>query len=97
MLVISDSVSPWQAFQAYSNSHSSLLQKLVNYGHKKFGPSGMYYKTLQILSKLVGLFVQACFCSSKKKLAYYEIGQCPVNYKFVMFYGTVSRGLYHKT
>jgi hypothetical protein len=34
--VISWSVCPWQAFQAWSNKHSSLVQKLVNYGHKKF-------------------------------------------------------------
>jgi hypothetical protein len=24
----------WQAFPAYSNKHSSLVQKLVNYGQK---------------------------------------------------------------
>jgi len=34
--VISYSVCTWQAFPAYSNRHSSLVQKLVNYGQKKF-------------------------------------------------------------
>ncbi len=32
--VISLSICPWQAFPAYSNKHSSLVQKLLNYGQK---------------------------------------------------------------
>ncbi len=36
VFVLSYSVCPWQAFQARSNKHSSLVQKLVNYGQKSF-------------------------------------------------------------
>jgi hypothetical protein len=34
--VISWSVYPWQAFTPYSNKHSSLVQKFINYGRKFF-------------------------------------------------------------
>jgi hypothetical protein len=40
---LSWSVCPWQAFPAYSNKLSSLIQKFVNYGQKSFitlGPCG---------------------------------------------------------
>jgi hypothetical protein len=30
------SFCPWQAFQAYSNKHTSLVQKFVNYRQKSF-------------------------------------------------------------
>ncbi len=45
IFIISLSVCPWQAFQAWSNKHSSLLQKSINYGQKKFyniGPSSLF-------------------------------------------------------
>ncbi len=34
IFVISLSVCPWQAFPDYSNKHTSLVQKFVNYGQK---------------------------------------------------------------
>ena len=36
IFIISWSACPWQAFQANSNKHSSLAQKLVYYGQKSF-------------------------------------------------------------
>ena len=36
ILVVGLSVCRWQAFQACSDKHSSLLRKIVNYGQKKF-------------------------------------------------------------
>ncbi len=46
VFVISESVYPWQAFQAWSNKHSSLVQKLVNYGQKSF--LTFYGRNLQV-------------------------------------------------
>ncbi len=48
-LVVSQSICPWQAFQALSNKHSSLLRKLVNFGQifYNIGPSWtQYHKTI---------------------------------------------------
>ncbi len=42
IFVISQSVCPWQAFQVYSNKHSSLVRKPVNHG---VGPRCQCYKT----------------------------------------------------
>jgi hypothetical protein len=48
IFVISSSVCPWQAIQAKSNKHSSLVQKIVTYGRKffyKIVTRGQCYKT----------------------------------------------------
>ncbi len=52
---------PRQAFQVYSNEHSSLVRKLVNYGRKKFyniGP-GRGSRPLQVKDKQASLFQKA--------------------------------------
>jgi hypothetical protein len=38
------SVCPWQAFPAYSNKHSGLLRKFVNYGQKMYNIGGRMQK-----------------------------------------------------
>jgi hypothetical protein len=53
-----DDPLPRQAFSALSNKHSSLLQKLVNHGHKKFYNIvtwGQCYKTFY--SRKLQIFV----------------------------------------
>jgi hypothetical protein len=45
IFIIGYSYCPWQAFQAYTNKHSSLLQTIVNVKLKSFITLGQCYKT----------------------------------------------------
>jgi hypothetical protein len=51
IFLLSWSVCLWQPFQAWSNKHSSLVGKFVNYRCKKFyniGPCGQYFKSFYV-------------------------------------------------
>ncbi len=60
---------PWPAFQAYSNKHSRLLRKIVNYGRKKFyniDTRGQCYKTFSVRDLRIFILSQSV-CQTKLK------------------------------